>query len=137
MAKVESKAVHVQIRHDEAMDCKRMFLESQLHLVSAVKSLLSFRELRKEELDARKDARAIIQDISKRCGEISEMLPVLEEAEEQQGMKGFDLQPKQPRRHEIKQVKEKKKIMKPAKKDKKSRLNDELESIKSRLESMK
>lgn len=133
MAKVEANAVHVKVMPDEALDSKRMLLEIQLNLLGAIRKIISYKELREEEFQAKKEARMKIQEVGRLVKDTLSILPLLEQAEESKGVKGYNISFEEAK----KQVARKDETEKTkAKKDKKTKLDEELELIKQKLESL-
>ncbi|MFH1248865.1 MAG: hypothetical protein V1660_01830 [archaeon] len=152
MAQVDKSSVHVQILNEEAVDSKKAALELQLLTLNSMRNLLTIKELRKLEFDAKRQARTKFQEISKLIKEIKELLPVLKDMDLVQGMEGYDLpegkelqemeEPQsEPKTEETQEKPSNKRIVKEKKppkikKDKKTRLDEELQEIKSKLQSL-
>lgn len=126
MAHVETGAVHVKVLNNEAIESKRILLEMQLLLLNTIRHVISVKEMREEEFQTKREARLRMQDISRAVKEILSTLPLLEQADESKGIKGFDISMPQVRERPFKE-----------KGSKKARLDEELEAIKRRLQSLK
>lgn len=140
MTHVQSSAVHVQIMRGEAQEARKTLLEVQLLLLSTVRNLLAIKELRETEFRIKREGRSKMQEVSRLIKDITSALPLLPAEEEKRGVRGFNLAEIQTKREQPKEELPQKpfKPLKPKiiRKDKKARLNDELEAIKRRLESL-
>lgn len=125
MAHVETRAVHIKVLNNEAVESKRILLEMQLLLLSTVRRIISIKEMREEEFKTKKEARLKMQDVSRAVREILSTLPLLEQADESKGIKGFDISMPAAKKKPFKE-----------KSSRKARLDEELEAIKRRLEKL-
>lgn len=123
MKDIETQSVHVQITPSEALDSKKNFLESELHLLNILRAMISTKELRKTEFKLKTEARTKMKELAREIDKLLATLPVSE------GMIGKTIGKKklfeiEPLARETKEKKERIKI------------DEELKEIKKQLEAL-
>ena len=78
MPNVESHAIYAEIMPSNAIECKRYLLETELHLLNILKTLLTVKELRRIEFKAKAEARIKMKEVVDGINRILFDLPISE-----------------------------------------------------------
>jgi len=78
MSNVKSHAIYAEIMPSNAVECKRYLLETELHLLNILKTLLTVKELRRIEFNAKAEARVKMKEVVDGINKILFDLPISE-----------------------------------------------------------